>query len=207
MSTEATGSGAFKPGQNGRLRGEASGSPGDLDPGDRRVCAVTARADRQGQVLPEGWIRLGRDLRIADRMARVTLSRARSARDAAWRSRPPSPTALASSLLEEVQLPDLGRPSRVVEGLRLVQLGLEIPDPGPVGILGGRVEHLARITEVRAHVQLVRALVHPRRGGLQPPPRPSIASRSTAGTRDRGGQKRREVPETPSHGAGRPDPA
>jgi hypothetical protein len=59
-------------------------------------------------MLPEGWVRTG-EVRVAAQMPRVTLSPARSTWDAARRSQPPSPTALASSLDESSSLISVAR--------------------------------------------------------------------------------------------------
>ena len=91
---------------------------------------------------------------IADRMALVTLSLARSAWDAARRSRPPRPTALASSLVRK-SISCLALPirARSLLSLGLAKLAPEALEPGPVCRLGCRVEHLAGIAEVRVRLQ------------------------------------------------------
>ena len=87
--------------------------------------------------------------RTAPRIARVTLTRARSAALPALRSRPPRPTARASSAADEVQL--LAQPRGaldVVEALGLVEVLAQLDDALAVGGLGLGVEHRARVAAV-----------------------------------------------------------
>jgi hypothetical protein len=100
---------------------------------------------------------------MAARIALVAFSRARSAWEAARRSRPPSPTARASSAARKSSSARaLDALTGSLPGPRLLQLGPQLAQPGLVGRLCGGVQQRPGVAEVGARRQLA---------GLGPAPR------------------------------------
>jgi len=61
-----------------------------------------------------------------------------------------------------------GGPARVAEALRLIQLSLQLVQPGLVGGLGRGVQQLAGVTQIRAHLQFAPAGRSARPRGRRP---------------------------------------
>ena len=80
-------------------------------------------------------------------IARLTFSRARSACAAAVRSRPPNPTALASSPVMKSISSRISSPGQVVVAVRLVELGPQGVEAGLVLGLRPGVQELTGVPQ------------------------------------------------------------
>ena len=112
-----------------------------------RVGAIRSGADGAAEMLAElGMVFTDPGNRLADRTG--TPARARSDADAARRSRPPKPNACASSRTRKSRSASgLCGPLGVPVGAGLLDVVFDLGEASTVGVLGSRVDHLARVAE------------------------------------------------------------